>query len=398
MPKALEGLRVIDLTQFEAGTSCTQMLAQLGADVIKVEEPNRGDPGRKMGGQGTQDTFYFLILNANKRAITLNLKDERGSRLFLDLVKTADIVVENQGPGALERMGLTYETMRRVNPRIIYARIKGFGTYGPYSDFKAFDMIAQAMGGSFCATGFPENPPTRPGVTVGDTGTGMHMVIGILAAIVQRHATGTGQEVEVSMEDAVANVCRVWSSGYLESGKNPARTGNALGGLKGTFACKPGGPDDYVFISTGPSNPKTVQALYQTIGREDLAADPTTHSRAWTLQHGDEVNASIEAWTLERTKHEAMRLLQDVGVPAGATLTAEDIYHDPHLIERDMVVEIDHPERGHTKLMGNPVKLSASPVEVTTPPLLSQHTEDVLSKVLGLSKIEILDLRRNGVI
>ena len=398
MGKALEDIRVVDLTQFEAGTSCAQMLAQLGADVIKIEEPTRGDPGRKMGGDAPHDSFYFLILNANKRAITIDLKKPAGRRLLLDLVKTADVVVENQGPGALERMGLTYDAFNEVNPRIVFARIKGFGTFGPYKDFRAFDMIAQAMGGSFCATGWPGDPPTRPGSTTGDTGTGMHMTIGILAALHQRNLTGKGQEVEVSMQDSVANVCRVWSSGYLESGENPKRVGNAIGGTKGTFACKPEGPDDYVFISTGPANPATVKALFNIIGRDDLVNDPSTHSRAWTSQHGDELNDSIEAWTKKHTKQEAMRMLQAVGIPAGATLSADDIYHDPHLLERGMVVEVDHSQRGRVKLMGNPVKMSDSPVEVTPSPLLGQHTDAVLQEVLHLGADDLARLHKEGVV
>ena len=207
MDKALNGIRIVDMTQFEAGTSCTQMLAWLGADVIKVENPGGGDPGRTIAGS-PGDSNYFLNFNSNKRSVTLNLKTERGKELLLDLVKQADVVTENLSPGAIERMGLGYDTLSAANPRIILARIKGFGTYGPYSNIKSFDPVAQAAGGAFCATGEPDGPPMKPGHSVGDSGTGMHAVVGILAALWQRQTTGKGQQVEVSMQDAMVNFGR----------------------------------------------------------------------------------------------------------------------------------------------------------------------------------------------
>ena len=398
MGKALEGVRVIDLTQFEAGTSCTQMLGWLGADVIKVEEPRLGDPGRRLRDGTGRDAFYFLLLNANKRAITLNLKDPRAKKLLLEMVKKADIVAENQGPGALERLGLGYEALKAANPRIILARIKGFGTWGPYKDYKSFDMIAQATGGSFCVTGWPGSPPTRPGVTIGDTGTGMHLVIGILAALYQRQATGVGQQVEVSMQDAVAHLCRVATMNYLETGRVPPRTGNAVGKMKGTYPCKPGGSDDYVYVTTGPANPRTVEALYRIIGREDLAKDPATHSRAWIDQHVEEVDPAIEAWAMRHTKHEAMRILGEAGIPAGATLNAHDLYHDPHLIERGMVVKMPHPARGEIMVLGCPVKVEQSPVEYRRAPLLSEHTGEVLGEFFGFTDQDLARLKAEGLV
>jgi len=400
MGKALEGVRVLDLTQFEAGTSCTQMLGWLGADVIKIEEPAKGDPGRSAAtDKPGVDSWYFLLLNANKRSATLNLKHPKGRGTFLELVERADIVAENMAPGTLERMGLGYDALRAVNPRIILARIKGFGTWGPYKDYKSFDMIAQAAGGSFCATGFPEHPPTRPGVTIGDTGTGMHLVIGVLAALVQRQATGKGQVVEVSMQDTVAHLCRVWTRDYLSTGKSPERTGNRLPGtaFKSLYRCAPGGPDDYVYIMTG-LNPNTLVDLFRAIGRPDLAKDPQWTDRIYLREHAEAYDAIVEGWTIQRTKREAMRVLGEAGVPCGATMNPDDLYHDPHLIEREMVVEVTHAKRGRVKLLGCPVKLSASPVAVSPAPLLGQHTAEVYRELLGHTDADVARLRGQGLV
>ncbi|MEE9284501.1 MAG: CoA transferase [Dehalococcoidia bacterium] len=400
MGKALEDVRVLDLTQFEAGTSCTQMLAWLGADVIKFEEPTHGDPGRGAGGsEAGVDSYYFLLLNANKRSATLNLKDPSGREIFLQLVKQGDVVVENMAPGALEKLGLGYDTLREVNPRIVLARIKGFGTYGPYSGYKSFDTIGQATGGAFCATGMPGSPPLRPGPTLGDTGTGMHLALGILAALHQLNATGRGQVVEVSMQDAVANLCRVWTRTYHETGKTPPRSGNNYPGvqLKGVYQCKPGGPDDYVFITLGPGT-RMVSALFRAVGREDMAQDARWSDRRYRAEHAEEMDAALEAWTVQHTKMEAMHLLGKAGVPAGACLNAEDLHQDPHLIEREMVVVMDHPVRGPVTLLGCPVKLSESPVRVSPSPLLGQHAADVYQELLGYDEERLARLREQGIV
>ncbi|MCH8186461.1 MAG: CoA transferase [Chloroflexi bacterium] len=401
MGQALEGIRVIDLTQFEAGTSCTQMLAWLGADVIKVEEPLRGDPGRwSVAGPDDADSSYFLNLNANKRSVTLNLKAEAGRETFFELVKQGDIVAENLAPDALERLGLGYDVLSRVNPKIILARVKGFGTYGPYSGYKSFDPVAQAAGGAFCATGVPGGPPTRPGVTIGDTGTGMHTVIGILAALWQRQATGKGQIVEVSMQDAVVNFARVWMRDFNETHKSPERRGNGWSGMPavGTFRCAPGGPDDYVYIIGMPRRARMWHALLRTIGREELIEEPRYSDPSQFEEIAGEVNGVIEAWTMQRTKHEAMRLLGEAGVPASACFNAEDIYSDAHLREREMIVEIDHPTRGLFAMPGCPVKLSDSPVSVTPAPLLGQDNSDVYAELLGYDEQKLAELKAAEVI
>jgi formyl-CoA transferase len=400
MQKALSGIRVVDLTQFEAGTSCTQMLAWLGADVIKIEEPSRGDPGRRVSGASDRDSSYFLNLNNNKRSVGLNLKTERGKAIFFDLVRQADIVAENMAPNALERLGLGYPALKEVNPRIVLARIKGFGTYGPYSEYKSFDPVAQAAGGALCATGEPGGPPMKPGITFGDTGTGMHTVIGVLAALWQRQATGKGQVVEVSMQDAMVNVSRIWMNSFNETKKSPPRRGtgwSARAGV-GNFRCAPGGDDDYVYIMAAAGRGRMWASLLRAIGQDHLLEDPDHLDSSSQPDAAEGINGMIEAWTMQHTKHEAMRILGEAGVPCSACLNAEDIYYDAHLRQREMIVTIDHPQHGEFMVPGCPVKLSDSPVEVTPAPLLGQHTADVLGEMLGLTEDDLVELRQESVV
>ena len=393
MGKALDGIRIIDLTQFEAGTSCTELLAWLGADVIKVEEPTRGDQGRRSFSTPGVDGGYFINLNANKRSVALDLKHERGKEIFFELVKQGDVVAENQGPGTLERLGLGYDVLSEVNPRIVLARIKGFGTYGPYSDYKSFDMIAQATGGSMAVTGWPGEPPTRPGANIGDTGTGIHTAVGILAALWQRQTTGKGQVVEVAMQDAVVNMTRIAMCNFNETYKASPRAGNGTAPGSRTYLCKPGGADDYVYISAPPRRVHMWLALVRAIGGEELATDPNYSDPGWCIENGDEVNEKIEAWTMERTKYEVFQILGKAGVPCGPTLNAEDIYADPHLAERGMIVTLEHPQRGPFMMPGCPVQLSDSPAEPKIAPLLGQHTEEVLRELLGFGEAELAELK-----
>ena len=397
MTQALSGIRVVDVTNNQAGPSCGQMLAWLGADVIKVEEPGRGDVARySQKDRPDADALFFLSFNANKRSLTLNLKHPDGQEIFRALLRTADVLLENFGPGVIERLGFGYGAVREITPRLVYASIKGFGSYGPYREYKSYEPIAQAMGGAMSVTGFPDGPPTFTWPSIGDSGTGMHCVIGILAALMQRHATGQGQQVEVSMQDAVVNLIRVSLRDHQRFGAVMPRNGNQLGaGVPGTtYRCHPGGPNDYVFVFV---QQRMWHPLLRAIGREDLIGDPRYESPEARGRNREEVNALVEAWTAARAKHDVMRILAGAGVPCGACLDTGEVLTDPHLLARDMIVEVEHPVRGRYLTVGNPVKLSASPTTITPPPLLGEHREKILAE-LGYTDAQIRAFAASGVI
>ena len=389
---ALDGLRILDLTQYEAGTSCTQMLAWLGADVVKVERPGVGDPGRHTE-RGGVDSLYFLTFNGNKRSLALDLRTEEGRRLFLALVERFDVVVDNFSLGTMEKLGLGYEALQRANPAIIYATIKGFGTTGPYKDFKCFDQIAQATGGAMSVTGMADGIPIRSGATFGDTGSGMTLALQILAAYIQRQRTGEGQMVEVSMQEAVANFVRTAIS-FTERSSHPAprranRSG-AGGAPTDLFPCAPGGPNDYVYVMVNTS--RFWDALCIAIGRPDLAADERFSTPEARRENVEDLYPVITAWTRQRTKWEAMEELSSHGVPSGAVFDSQDLFEHPHLLARGAVSTIDHPVRGTWQLLSPPFHMTKSCVPLARAPLLGEHTDEVLTAELGLDAATLADL------
>ncbi|MGH7044995.1 MAG: formyl-CoA transferase [Stellaceae bacterium] len=398
MSQALDGIRIIDMTHNQAGPACAQILGFLGADVIKLEEPKGGDVARRnMRDRADSDSLFFLLFNANKRSLTLNLKTGRGKELFRQLLAKSDVLLENFGPGALDRLGFGWEALQRINPRLIYASIKGFGTYGPYRDFKSYEPIAQAMGGAMSITGFPENPPTFVVPAIGDSGTGMHMAIGILAALQQRHKTGRGQQVEVSMQDAVVNIIRVSLRDHQRFQGAMPRRGNQMGrGVPSTtYPCAPGGPNDYVFIT---AQQQMWPAFCKAIDRTELADDPRFATEDARWDNRAELNAIVEGWTRGRSKHEAMRILAAAGVPSGACQDTGEVLADPHLKEREMIVDVDYPTRGTYQTVGCPVKLSDSPAAIARPPQLGEHTAALLGEICGLDADEVASLREDGVV
>ncbi|MDR3537974.1 MAG: CoA transferase [Acetobacteraceae bacterium] len=390
----LAGVRVVDLTQFEAGPSCTETLAWLGAEVVKIENPKMGDPGRRLrAGQPDNDPYYFHVFNANKKSITVNLKSDRGLALVKDMLRTADIVVENFAPGAIERLGLGYDVVKALNPGIIYAQVKGFGEGSPYEKNLAFDMIAQACGGTFSVTGEADGPPTRPGISLGDTGTGMLLAITILGALCKKRETGQGRRLEVAMQDAMMHYMRINFATQGLTGKAAQRGGSKVPGINnapmGLYPCAPGGPNDYVYIMTSRANPDHWDRLLKLMGREDLIGDPRYATPADRVVREAEVDAIIATWTRSRSKQAAMEAVGGVGVPAGAVFDTMELHDEPSFEARGIMQVMQHPVHQPFKMPSWPVRVDGQTARVKPSPTLGQHTDTVLVYWLGLTEADV---------
>ena len=410
MSKALEGVRILDMTHVQSGPTCTQLLAWFGADVIKVERPGVGDATRgQLRDIPGVDSLYFTMLNHNKRSVTLNTKSEEGKAIFAKLIASCDVMVENFAPGAIDRMGFPWEKIREINPRMIYASVKGFGP-GPYEDCKVYENVAQCTGGSASTTGFDDGPPMVTGAQIGDSGTGLHLALGIVTALFHRERTGRGQRVECAMQDGVLNLCRVKLRDQQRLDRGPLypngafgqatpRAGNASGGGQPGWIVKCKGweddPDSYVYVITQAA---AFPALAKAIGREDWLEDPEWNTPEVRLPKLDTVFAEIEKWTMTKTKFEVMDTLNPLNVPCGPILSMKELAGEPSLRATGTVVEVDHPERGKYLTVGNPIKLSDSPAEVVRSPLLGEHTDEILKEVIGFGDEEIAAAKDAGAV
>jgi formyl-CoA transferase len=411
--EALKGIRILDMTHVQAGPTSSQLLAWLGADVIKLESP-AGDATRgQLRDIPNADSLYFTMLNCNKRSITVNMKSPAGKEVFVELLKKSDILMENFGPGVLDRLGFPWEKVHEINPRVVMGSVKGFGSSGPYADFKAYENVAQAMGGAMSTTGIPDGPPYVTGAQIGDSGTGLHLAIGLLAALHQRARTGEGQYVEVAMMDGVMNLCRVkWRdhqrltrqelSEYSVPTKGltaTPRAGNDSGGGQLGYAihCKPGGPNDYVYIVVQEAVWEPLaKRIGPDLGMPDLVNDPRFAKIDARRKNQNEMWPLIEKFASNFTKREFMAVLNELDVPAGLIMSTEDLANDDHVRGREMYVELDHPERGKWYNVGMPIKLSASPAKIKRSPLLGEHTAEILKEVLGWSDAEIEAKKQAG--
>ena len=405
--RALAGVRVLDLTQWEAGSACAQSLAFLGADVIKIERPQGGDPARIASADTPDaDSLYFLVLNSNKRALTLDLARDEGKALLARLVAVSDVFLENFAPGTIERLGFGYDALRAINPRIVYGSIRGFSDESPYRDFRCFDAIAQSVGGAVAFTGEPGAPPIKPGPTFADTGSGLHLAIGIVGALYQRDRTGLGQHVKVAMQEVVVNFGRMPLARQQLTGRAAERVGNgspsSTAAPSGLYACRGGGPNDYCFVYTArdaSTGNRQWHALLETIGRADLLDDPRFANPQDRFARKSEVDEVIRPWMAAQDKRRAMETLNGAGVPAGAVLDSQDLIDDPSLYATGMLTRVAHPTRGEIVLPGWPVRMSGSPTPaVTPPPLLGQHTNEVLGELLGLDRPAVDALRARGTV
>ena len=398
---ALKGIKVLDLTQFEAGPSCTEALAWLGADVVKVEEPHRGEPGRwGSSDRPDADSHYFIYFNLNKRSVTCNLKSEEGKALLRRMISKADVLIENMAPGTFARLGFDYPRLSALNPRLIFAQVKGFAPESPHANYLSFDMIAQAMGGTMGVNGHPDEPPVRPGPTIGDTGTGMLCAMGILAALFQRMTTGRGQHIQIAMRDAMLNYCRTPMSRQAGRKDQIPRGGNTVPGTApgGLYKCAPGGLDDWAYIFASRANEDHWRRLVKAIGREDLLNDPRLTDGAKRAEHRDVVDAAITEWTSKRDKREVTRVIGGAGVPCGAVMTTLELLHDEDLHKRGMMQTIEHPKRGTVTVPGWPLRMSDSKVALKCAPMLGEDCEAIYGEWLGCTPAEVGQMRQAKVI
>ena len=398
----LQGVKVVDFTQFEAGTTSTEVLAWFGAEVVKIENPGRGDPGRRLRpGKPDDDPWYFHQFNVNKKSLAINLKSPKGLDIVKQMLKKADVTVENMAPGTIERLGLDYESVKKLNPGIIYCQVKGFGTGSPHEKGLAFDMIAQAAGGPISVTGEPDRPPVKPGLSFGDTGTGMLMAATILGALHERNRTGQGRRLQLAMQDAMIHYMRTCFCTMQRTGKPAPRNGAKSGGgnnaPSGLYPAKGGGPNDYVYLTTSRANPEHWSRLMKLIGREELIEDPRFATGAARVKNEKELDAIIGEWTRKHDKREAMEKLIAVGVPSSAVFDTMELLNEPSFEERGLM-QIVHHRQGDYKMATWPVRIDGKTVRLKPSPALGGDSAEVLHNWLGIDAAEVTALHQDGVI
>lgn len=400
----LEGVRVVDLSQYESGPSCTEALAWLGAEVVKIERPVTGEPARYGYARvaDDKDSWYFCQFNANKKSLNLDLKSEQGLEIIKKLVGEADVFIENMAPGTVERLGLGYDVLHEINPKLIYAQVKGFGEGSPYENFLAYDPIAQATGGILSVTGPKDGPPCKPGPGIGDTGTGMTLTISLLAALYRAARTGQGQRLQVAMQDACMSYIRLAWSHTLHTGEACGRHGGraATGTVvpQDVYPTKGGGPNDYIILYCHPGVPEQFQRLLDIIGRSDLKGHPDYISQAVRAGREVEIDGMITEWSRTQTKEDAMDALGKAKIPVGMVLDTRDLLDDPDFEERGLMQSIDHPTLGTFKMVGWPVRHDGAFAEIRPAPLNGENTDDVLTNWLGLEADAVAKLRSDGIV
>lgn len=393
MNQALEGLKVLDLTRVLAGPFTTMILADMGAEVIKIEMPGKGDDAREFGPYVNDESAYFMSINRNKKSITMNLKVRETKEMFLEMVKNADIVVENYRPGTMEKLGLGYEVLKEVNPKIIYAAASGFGHTGPYSKRAAYDAVVQAMGGIMSITGEAGGRPTRVGPSIGDITAGLYTAIGILGALNYRNATGIGQKVDIAMLDSQVSILENAVSRYLVTGVNPEPIGNRHSSIVPFESFQTSDGD--IMVAAG--NDVLWKKLCQALGNTVLAEDERFVTNPLRSENYNELRPLLAEEFIKKGTKEWLEILEECGVPNGPINNIEQVINDPQVKARDMIVEVDHPKAGKLKTIGVPIKMSETQGSIRFPsPLLGEHTEEVLKDMLNLTDEQIKDLRQKG--
>ncbi|MEL7566595.1 MAG: CoA transferase [Dehalobacterium sp.] len=395
MDGPLKGIRVLDLTRVLAGPFCTLQLADMGAEVIKIERPEYGDDTHFFGPFKNGESGYFIMLNRGKKGITLDFKKPKAVEIFKKMVEHADVVVENFKPGVMNKLGIGYEELKKINPRIIYAAISGFGQYGPYWERPGYDIVAQAMGGLMSITGFPDNPPTRVGSSVGDLSAGIYGALAIMMALYAREKTGKGQLVDIALMDAIFSFCETNVVRYTIGNIIPKRVGSRhpLSAPFDIYQAK----DGYVVIAV--ANEPLMEKLFDLMGKPELHLDPRFETDAKRSEHDQELKEIIETWLSQYTVGQAVEIMLTHAIPSSPVLTIPQVCADPHINAREMLVEIDHPIAGRVKIPGTPMKLAETPAHVTgTAPTLGQHNEEILTELLGCNKDTVRQLQEEGVI